>query len=331
MTSSSSDRRPGEFDLIRELFAPLSRGLPGARELQDDVATIDCPAGHETVLKADAIVEDVHFLKVDPARSIAKKALRVNLSDFAAKGADPHAYLLVLALPDWINGAWLEEFAQGLAEDQAEFGIMLAGGDTVRTPGALTIAVTLTGFVPEGQTIRRAGAKPGDIVWVTGTIGDAAGGLELLRANLSASADWQETLISRYRVPSPRLAFGRALRGVADASLDVSDGLMADLGHIAGVSGVRIEIDASRVPLSEEFGRFYGCSDSSVVRAATAGDDYEIAFVTESGKRARVEALSVQTGTRVTEIGRVTTGAGVVLLDDAGREIPVARRGFTHF
>jgi thiamine-monophosphate kinase len=331
MTSSISDRRLGEFELIREFFAPLSRGVSGACNLQDDVATVTCPAGYEMVLKVDAIVEGVHFLKDDPARSIAKKALRANLSDFAAKGAEPRAYLLALALPDWATDAWVGEFAQGLAEDQAEFGIALAGGDTVRTPGPLTIAVTLTGFVPTGETIRREGAKVGDSVYVTGTIGDAGGGLELLRGKPPALTDWQDRLIDRYRIPSPRLAFGRALRGVANAALDVSDGLIADLGHIAAVSEVCVEVDASRVPLSDEFRQMYGAGVPSLVRAATAGDDYEIAFVADARQRGRIHALASQTQTRVTEIGRVSAGRGVALLDAAGGELPVAHKGFVHF
>ncbi|MGD0192488.1 MAG: thiamine-phosphate kinase [Rhizomicrobium sp.] len=331
MTSSISESRLGEFELIRELFAPLSRGLPGARNLQDDVATIECPAGHEVVLKTDALVEDVHFLKSDPARSVAKKALRVNLSDFAAKGADPRAYLLVLALPEWVSGVWLREFAEGLAEDQAEFGIALAGGDTVGTPGALTIAVTMTGFVSTGETIRRDGAKPGDIVFVTGTIGDAAGGLDLLRSELLTRETWPGELIARYRIPSPRLAFGRALRGTAHAALDVSDGLIADLGHIAEVSRVRIDVDATRVPLSDAYRQMFGGDTPSIVRAATAGDDYEIAFATAPSQRDRIQAISLRTQTRVTEIGRVTAGNGVVMLDGAGDEIPFVQKGFVHF
>lgn len=329
MTSSTSSSRPGEFELIRKLFAPLSRGFPGAFELTDDAAAITPPPGHDIVLTTDAVVEGVHFFNDDPPETIAKKALRVNLSDLAAKGARPHAYLVALALPDWIDHSWLESFARGLGEDQAEFGVTLAGGDTVRTPSALMIAITLTGFVSEGTILRRAGARPGDRVFVTGTIGDAGAGLALLKdhSNLSEAA----ALIARYRVPEPRLMFGQGLGGVASAALDVSDGLVADLGHIAETSGVRIEINAQNVPLSEAYVSLHGRTTASLIRAATAGDDYEIAFTAPPERRAEIETVARRTNTLVTEIGLVAAGESVRLLDGQGCEIPVDRKGYAHF
>ena len=331
MTSSSSNSRLGEFELIHALFAPLARALPGALGLNDDVAVLSVPAGDEIVLKSDAVVEGVHFHTSDPPELIAKKALRVNISDFAAKGVRPQAYLLVLALPQWPDMAWLERFAAGLNEDQVEFGVVLAGGDTVGTPGALTIAVMMTGFVPHGALIRREGAAPGDVVYVTGTIGDAGGGLALLKAEAANRAGWETTLISRYHLPRPRLAFGHMLRGFASASLDVSDGLVADLSHIAGASRVRIEIVAGRVPLSPELQMFYGEDNSAVIRAASAGDDYEIAFTAAPIHRNSVEKIAARTNTRVTEIGRVVPGEGAALVDAEGNEIAIARKGYTHF
>jgi thiamine-monophosphate kinase len=331
MTSSTSETRLGEFELIRSLFTPLSRNLPGAVGLTDDVATLAPREGHEIVLKADAIVEDVHFLKSDPPGSIARKALRVNLSDFAAKSAEPVAYLMTIALPDWVGQRWLEDFAKGLEEDQSTFGVALAGGDTVRTPGALTIAITLTGFVPAGGIIRRAGASPGDLVFVTGTIGDAAGGLELLRMNAPSRSAWQDELVARYRLPEPRLSFGRRLRGLASASLDVSDGLIADLGHIADVSRVRIEINAMCVPISNMLQQLWGFGAEPIARAVTAGDDYEIAFTAPASRRSEVEAAALAAHTPVTEIGSVTAGEGVVLLTRDSTQIPLSRKGYTHF
>jgi len=331
MTSSISSGRPGEFELIRVLFAPLSRGLPGAFGLTDDVAVVVPPDGHDIVLKTDAVVEGVHFHTSDPPETIAKKALRVNISDFAAKGAIPRAYLLALALPHWPDMAWLEHFARGLGEDQGEFGVTLAGGDTVSTPGALTVVVMMTGFVPRGTLIRRNGAVPGDIVYVTGTIGDAGGGLELVKAEPARRADWETELIARYHLPRPRLAFGQALRGIARASLDVSDGLIADLAHIAESSHVRIEILAGRVPLSDGLRRLYGEETSAMMRAATAGDDYEIAFTAGPEHRDAIKETAARTNTRVTEIGRVAAGEGAVLIDDRGDEVFLARKGYTHF
>jgi thiamine-monophosphate kinase len=249
--------------------------------------------------------------------------LRVNLSDLAAKGARPLGYLLALSLPGRTGFDWLKEFAKGLAKDQREFGIALLGGDTTATPGPLTIVVTALGVVPKGKMIRRGGAKPGDLVFVSGTIGDAAAGLALLRRK----SETPRALIVRYRTPSPRLSLGLALRGVASAAIDVSDGLLADLGHIAQTSQVRISLGADRLPLSPVLRRLRG----DPVRAATAGDDYEIAFTAPARKRAAVAKAAAVAGIPVTEIGWVGKGEGVVLLDRRGREIAVARRGYAHF
>jgi len=327
MTRSTSDCRPGEFELIEKLFAPLSRPLPGAFGLTDDVAVFSPHTGCEVVLKTDAIVEGVHFRKSDPARTIAKKVLRMNISDFAAKGAEPKAYLVSLSLPEWPDKAWLEEFARGLAEDQAEFDVGLAGGDTTRTPGAMTITVSMVGYVPQGALIRRNGARSGDAVYVTGTIGDAGGGLEQLA---TAASIPEGELVSRYLVPRPRLAFGQQLRGLASASLDVSDGLLADLGHIAKTSQVRIEVHVECVPLSPELVALRGHEIPAIVLAATSGDDYEISFTAPAASRSAIKQAAGETQTRVTEIGRVVAGEGIALLDSRGAEIPVSRKGYTH-
>lgn len=324
MANGKADRRPGEFELIAELFAPLSKGAPGAFDLTDDAAVLAPPPGHELVLKTDAIVEGVHFFRTDPPGAIAQKALRVNLSDLAAKGAEPAGYLMALLLPDWPDKAWLHAFADGLAADQATFGLSLMGGDTSATPGPLAVSISAFGFVPAGAMIRRAGAQPGDLVFVSGTIGDAGGGLAVLKGNRSVPE-----LVARYRLPEPRLALGPALRGIASASLDVSDGLMADLGHIAEVSKVRIEVDAARIPLSKALRGLWG--EEAASRAAVAGDDYEIAFTAPAPRRADVANAAARSGVAVSEIGRVAAGEGAVLLDASGREIVLARSGYTHF
>lgn len=325
MTNSSSER-PHEFELIAQLFAPLATA-PGAFGLTDDVALLTAPAGQQLVLKTDAIVEGVHFRGLDPAETVAKKALRVNLSDLAAKGAVPAGYLLALNLPKQTSMDWLSHFARGLAEDQKQFGISLFGGDTTATPGPLSISVSMFGFAEE--ITKRSGAKAGDLVFVSGTIGDAGAGLAVLKGEGHAlSAATREQLIARYRVPQPRLALGQALRGIASASLDVSDGLIADLGHIAKTSQVRIAIEAAHVPLSPALRALWG---DDVARAATCGDDYEIAFTAPPEKRNAVVEATRKSATQVTEIGIVEEGSGVVLLDAQAREIPLARAGFTHF
>lgn len=311
--------RPSEFHLIAELFAPLATA-PGALGLKDDAALITPPEGCDLVVTADALVEGVHFLSSDPPDTIARKALRVNLSDLAAKGAVPTGYFLAVSLPNHLEYGWLTEFARGLAEDGKAFSIPLMGGDTTSTPGPLTIAITAFGYVPRGTMTQRAGAKPGDSVYVSGTIGDAGGGLELLTSETQAG-NANAYLIGRYRVPTPRLALGLALRGVATASLDVSDGLIADVGHLADVSQVKIVLDAAQIPLSESLKSLWGTSEGTIVRAATAGDDYEIVFTAGD---IDAECLGVR------RIGHVTNGSGVFLMGNDG-EITVSRTGFQHF
>lgn len=329
MTSSDSDsRRPGEFELIAQLFAPLAKS-PGAFGLTDDAALVTPPPGCDLVVTADALVEGVHFFVDDPADSIAKKALRVNLSDLAAKGAEPTSYLLVLSLPSRVDMEWLRQFAGGLAEDQQSFGISLVGGDTTSTPGPLTIAITAFGHVPAGSMIRRAGAQTGDLVFVSGTIGDGGAGLACLKGECaSLSSDEREYLVRRYRLPEPRLRLGQALRGLASAALDVSDGLLGDLEHIAEVSAVRIAVDAGRIPLSAAARAAW--VENAAVRAAISGDDYEIAFTLPASKRDAALAAASESGIPVSEIGRVVAGQGAALLDSEGREIPLSRKGFTH-
>ncbi len=314
--------RLSEFDLIEKLFAPLATS-PGAFGLKDDVATVAERRGCELVVTADAVVAGVDFFPGDPAPGVAKKALRVNLSDLAAKGAEPFGYLLTLLIPREIGRAYLKEFAEGLAQDQERFGVSLLGGDMSATPGPLSIAITAFGHVPAGRLVRRSGARAGDLVFVTGTIGDSGGGLALLKEPaLSSSASAHDSLIGRYRLPEPRIAFAPAVRD-ASASIDISDGLLADLGHVAEASGVRIVVAADRIPRSPELKALWGDGEEAIVRAAAAGDDYEIAFTAPT--------LIQDAQTPVTCIGRVEQGSGVELLDAAGREIATPRKGYRHF
>jgi thiamine-monophosphate kinase len=326
MTEKPS-HRPGEFAMIAAIFAPLATSK-AALGLKDDAACLTPSPGEDLVVTADALVEGVHFLKTDPPSSIAQKALRVNLSDLAAKGAEPVGYLLTLSLASWIDEAWLRAFARGLEEDQQEFGIALLGGDTTATPGPLTISITAMGRVPTGTMLTRGGARPGDLVFVSGTIGDAGGGLEILQGKLTSNDAF---LVGRYHVPTPRLALGRALRGSASASLDVSDGLFADLGHIAEVSGVELVVRLDRIPLSANLSALRGASSEAVLRAASAGDDYEIAFTAPPALRGRVQDAAAASGVPVTEIGEVRAGLGVTVLDRDGNRVAVGKAGFTHF
>lgn len=312
-----------EFALIADVFAPLAKSK-AALGLKDDVALLSPRRGYEMALKTDTIVEGVDFFSSDPPQFIAQKALRVNLSDLAAKGAKPEAYLLTLVLPKTISTAWLRAFAKGLAADQKRFGVTLLGGDMSSTRGPVTISIAAFGSVPRGKAILRNGAREGDSVFVTGTIGDSGGGLAALRAKKQSPY-----LIGRYRRPLPRVTMGLALRGLAHAALDVSDGLLADLGHIAEVSKVHIAVEAARIPLSAALERFWGAS--AAVRAATAGDDYEIAFIAPRSRRAAILRAARATGTPVTEIGFVMRGRGVALLGRDGKPMRVTRTGWQHF
>lgn len=306
-----------EFGIIARYFAPLAG--EGGLGLTDDAAVLPPRPGCDLVITTDAIAEGVDFFGFDPPATIAQKALRVNLSDLAAKGAEPAHYLLNLSLPHTVTPDWLAGFAQGLAQDQKQFGIALLGGDTSATDGSLAIAVTAFGYVPQGTMVRRSGARIGDHVYVTGTIGDSGGGLAIFRRETHTLIDDQrDRLIARYRVPEPPVAFGATqLRGIATASVDVSDGLIADLGHIASASGVRIMVEGERVPLSPPLRALWG--DNTVPRAVVAGDDYQIAFTGPPGL----------TGP-FTCIGTVETGQGISLTLD-GRKMALAKPGYRHF
>jgi len=328
---------PNEFELIARYFAPLSRGFPGAYGLLDDVALIAPASGNELVVKTDIVVADIDFLPGDPASLIARKALRVNLSDLAAKGAAPRAYLLDLVLPNAVDEVWIADFAAGLTHDQAQYGIHLIGGDMSSTWGPITIAVTALGEAPIGRLVRRGGAQPGDTVYVTGTIGDAALGLSVLHAALpSLDAASAAFLIDRHRLPQPRVLLGPQLIGIATAALDVSDGLVADLRHICAVSRLSAVIEASSVPLSPAARAAIGSDPQRLATALTGGDDYEILFTAPPAAAAKIGVLSRLFDTPIAPIGCMTALSGeaqpaVVVLDNMRRPLSFASEGWTHF
>ena len=331
MNSASDKSRLGEFELIAEIFAPLAKASL-AFGLTDDAAIATPPLGQDLVVTTDAVIEGVHFFADDPPSLVAKKALRVNLSDLAAKGCTPTGYLLVLSLPKRINPTWLRSFADGLEEDQQEFGISLLGGDTTATPGPLTIVITAFGHVATGAMLRRSGAKAGHGVYMTGTVGDAGGGLVRLKGDGGALLPEEDQyLMHRFRVPEPRARLGPHLVGMASASLDVSDGLLADLGHIARTSGVRIELEAARLPLSPALRRLWPNEVERAIRATTVGDDYEIVFMAPPGRWPDIMQVAAASGTTVSEIGRVVAGTGVALLDSKGHQMQIGRPGYVHF
>jgi thiamine-monophosphate kinase len=309
-----------EFDLIAHYFAPLAKD-PGAFALKDDAGIIAARPGFDLVVTTDQIAADTDFFAYDPATSVAKKALRVNLSDLAAKGATPEFYLLNLTLPQPVREEWLADFATGLAEDQGRFGISLLGGDTSASDGPLSITITAMGFVPQGRMVKRSGAKPGDAVYVTGMIGDSAGGLAIFKREKHQLTEAQrDYLAGRYRVPEPPVSFGaQHLCDLATASVDVSDGLIADLGHLARQSDVAIDLDARAIPRSDALRAFWGDSAEAIIRAVTGGDDYQIVFTGPPGLSGPF-----------TCIGHVRTGEGVHLALD-GEQIAISKSGYRHF
>ena len=327
-----------EQGLIARYFAPLAKDFPGAYGLRDDAAIIETPVGVDLVVTMDALVAGVHFFPDDAPADIAWKALAVNVSDLAAKGATPLAYSLALALPPPPSAVFLEGFAAGLAEAQAAFGIALSGGDTTSARGdALTIAVTAFGTVPHGGIIRRGGARAGDSLYVSGTIGDAALGLKLRRGDRDAR-DWpladdaRHWLVARYLRPQPRIALAAALLAYASAAMDISDGLAIDCRRLCATSGVEATIEASRVPLSAAVSAIIA-SDPDLLRAVlTGGDDYEILFAVRSGEEAAMEQVAASTGVAVTRVGAITAGApGLTVLDTDGVSLDLGAGGYDHF
>ena len=328
--------RPSEDDLIARYFAPLAG--EGGLGLRDDAARIAPPAGCEIVLTVDGLVAGVHFFPGDPPETIARKALRVNLSDLAAKGATPLGFLLTLALPrDWTPD-WLESFAKGIGEDSAAFGCPLLGGDTVSTPGPLTLSITALGSVPEGRMVPRDGARAGDALYVSGTIGDAALGLTVRTAGLQARSEPEGSrsseafLLDRYLVPQPRVALAPALRDFASGAMDVSDGLVGDLTKMLRVSAASAETEIARIPLSAAAGELISSNPELLATALTGGDDYEILASVPANRAADFEAAAATAGVPVTCIGRVYAGQGApVFRDSHGAPMTFSRGSYSHF
>ncbi|MCK0195701.1 thiamine-phosphate kinase [Ancylobacter sp. 6x-1] len=334
-----TDRRPaaptGEDHLIAELFRPIARH-PGALGLIDDAACIAPPPGEDLVLTKDALVAGVHFFPEDPPDSIARKALRVNLSDLAAKGATPLAVLLAIAIPKDMPFEAMAAFARGLGADTAAHGVPLLGGDTVRTTGPLVVSITALGTLPRGEMVTRSGARPGQAIVVTGTIGDAALGLALRlepkRPGFAALDPAQRAhLADRYLHPRPRLGLAGGLRAAAGGAMDVSDGLVGDLAKLLAVSGVSGDIDAARVPLSPAARAAIAAEPALLEVALTGGDDYEILATVADDKLSSLGVYATAAGIPVTVIGRTGEGAGLVVKDAGGASLTFARASFSHF
>ncbi|WP_025899763.1 thiamine-phosphate kinase [Sneathiella glossodoripedis] len=328
---SSGTDNASEFDLIRTLFAPLAVGFEGAFELGDDAAVFSCSPSSELVVTKDAMVAGVHFLEDDFADNIARKLIRTNLSDMAAMGATPRHYLLAIALNERCNEQWLKTFAKALHDDQSTFGVHLIGGDTVSTNGPLTLSLTMMGEVPRGKALRRNGASAGDLLCVSGTIGDAALGLALATGNIpTVSADDTEFLTSRYFLPEPRVELGEKLVEMATACLDISDGLLADINHICEQSHVAAEVLSDAIPLSKSAQALVKRDEKLWQLIFGGGDDYELAFTIPPSSRDQLEWLSTETGVPLSVIGTVIAGEGVKVFSKDGSEVAVKSMGWQH-
>lgn len=323
-----------EQELIRRLFAPLASAAPGAFGLRDDAALVGLGPDEELVVTKDALVAGVHFLADDAPQAIARKALRVNISDLVAKGATPSAYLLAVALPRDLEEGWLDAFVGGLALDQAEFGCALIGGDTVSTPGPVTISVTALGILPRGAMIHRHGARPEDAIYVTGTIGDAALFIGLRNGTVAdpgLDARQRAHLRTRYELPRPPAQIVAALRAHATAAMDISDGLAGDLALLCEASGVGAQVDVEAIPLSDAASVLVRGHASALECAISGGDDYEVLCCVPGDRAEAFEADAEACGVGCVRIGTITdAAAGVVLRLADGTVLSPAHPSYSH-
>ena len=316
---------PSEFDLIAKFFTrPAKRTVLG---VGDDAALVRVSEGKELVVAADMLLAGRHFFHEDDAAGVGHKSLAVNLSDMAAMGATPRWALLSIALPE-ADERWIGNFAQGLFALADAHGVALIGGDT--TKGALTIAVTIMGEVERGQALRRGGAKPGDDIWVSGTLGDAALALAHLKRGISLAPHDAAVLLPRLHTPAPRVKLGQKLLGLAHSAIDISDGLLADLGHVLEASKVGAEIDVDAVPVSAAV---RGYLEHAAAREAVlaGGDDYELCFTAAPKRHTEIEALSRRLKLNLTRVGHITRKKGLALHDAQGRPVTWEHKGFDHF
>ncbi len=321
-----------EFELIMRHFAPLSTAEAGAYGLRDDAASLALALGRELIVTKDMMAAGVHFFADDPAQTLGRKILRANLSDLAAMGATPRAYAMGLALPAGLPADWLAEFAAGLAADQTQFGVTLIGGDTIRSPGDLMLSLTAFGEVPQGQALRRSGARPGDDIYVSGTIGDAALGLLAAEGDLAMLSQTERSaLIARYRLPQPRTELGKRLIGRASAAIDISDGLVADLGHICAASAVGARIEAHLVPLSPAAAAACAADAKLLVRALSGGDDYELLITAPPAAASELAKAAERADVALSRIGVILEDSGVSVMTPDGEEMKFTSAGFAHF
>ncbi len=316
-----------EFELIQNCFAEQAAASlhPDVRlGIGDDCAILSPTAGQDLLVTVDTLVAGVHFPDTLSPSQIAGRCLAVNLSDLAAMGAKPAWFTLALTLPE-ASEAWLREFSRGLFELARQYGISLVGGDTTRGP--LSITIQAHGYAPAGLALRRDGAKPGDLIYVSGSVGDAGAGLGLA---LKGHVDESDFLVQRFVSPTPRLALGQKLLAIASAAIDISDGLLADLGHILKRSQVGAQLQSDYVPVSKALLEAVG-KEQALQLALSAGDDYELCFCVSAEQVAEMEILAKQVGVDVSQIGVITREPGLTVLDEYGQLMPLTKTGYQHF
>ncbi len=321
-----------EFDAIADYLVPLAG--PEGKGLLDDAAHFTPPPGFNLVITKDCLVEGVHFPTGEYGSKIAQRLLRTNLSDLAAKAAKPIGYLLSIAWPKSVPISELQAFSKGLAIDQKKFGLTLWGGDTVTTDGPLVVSATLIGLIPTGKSILRSGAKEGDDVWVTGSIGQGYLGLQLATKNMkfkNFSETYKKKLINHYYCPNPRLCMRTILREFATASADISDGLLADTEHIATASSIRITLEQAQIPFDDEALAAFDQNPDLSNHLLTGGDDYEIVFTAPKASREAILVASKDLQCPLIRIGHCHDGRGLQLLDKYGKQIHISQKGYKHF
>ena len=326
-----------EEELIQQYLEPLTYKVPGAFGLKDDCAIVQPPSGHDLVVTTDALVSGLHFLPDEAPEAIAWRALAVNVSDLAGKGATPLHYVMALSLPEAPDRDWMIRFASGLKDAQDRYGLTLIGGDTDRRPGvALSVTITAMGHVPEGQMVQRATAKVGDRIFASGTLGDAGLGL-ILRRKPDAKRfacldkDQRQFLIERFLRPTARIELSALLREHASAAMDLSDGLVKDLGRLCKVSGHGAEVMLDQLPVSSAAERVFAEQPDLREIAANGGDDYEILAIVPPKRAAAFEEAALELGVAVTDIGEIVKGEGVKLLNANGLPVTLSKTGYEHF
>ena len=320
-----------EFQKIKKFFSPLSKRSINGTSLDNDAALFELSSLKNLVVTTDTLVEKIHFGTTDNPYLIAKKLMRVNLSDLAAMGSSPLAYLLNLTLPAKVTDRWLDRFSLGLSEDQKKYNIFLAGGDTVATTGPIVLSLTAFGSNQKGLYHKRSGAKAGDFIFVSGTVGDSALGLISIKKKLVMPKKNKEYLMQKYFLPEPRIALGEGLLSIASSAIDVSDGLAQDINHICVNSGIGAELFFSKLPISSSAKILLKKYPKLQEKLLNGGDDYEIVFTANSKFEQRIKILSKKTRTKITKIGLTTKAKHLKILDDQNNEIKIKRLGYQHF